>query len=92
MKNKLLLMILSTVCITVFAKENSKIVTDKDEFIAAVSPNSPFTTVYVKGEINDLENVQLKENLMISGYENISKLFAKQSFPKNDLLLLSKND
>src|SRR5690242_11632832 len=79
-------------CIDIAAGEKIQIVTNKSEFMAAVSPGSPYRKVYVKGEITDLENVQLKENLIISGLDGESKLIAKETFPKSDLLILSKND
>lgn len=88
----LLFILIFSYCINVSAGERIKVVSNKTELLAAVSPGSPYTKVYVKGEIPDLTNVQLKEHLTLAGFDTNSKLVAIATVPKSDLLIVSKNN
>jgi hypothetical protein len=43
------------------------IVSTRAEFLSAVAPDSPFSTVLVVGPVSDLNNVQLKDGLVLEG-------------------------
>ncbi|MGB6977184.1 MAG: hypothetical protein WBE18_07020 [Gammaproteobacteria bacterium] len=77
------------VCSSAIAGQQSVVVTNKDALLKAVSPNSPYSVVSVKGVIRSLEELQLKDNLTLQGEGIRSRLVAAQG---HGLLVLGKNN